>query len=180
MPIGVVGRCARLCTRFGGRRFGGLAETAGFGLESLFDRRRAEKDRRIFPRLVIVCETWPMTITGLHHVQLSMPSGREDEATSFYEGLLGIPRVTKPPHLEARGGCWFESSSTRIHLGVEDPFSPARKAHPAMLVTDLKALRVKLEAAGVEVADDQPLPGFDRFYAYDPFGNRLELLAPLR
>lgn len=120
-----------------------------------------------------------MTITGLHHVQLAMPRGREDEATSFYEGLLGIPRVTKPPHLEGRGGCWFESSTTRIHLGVEDDFAPARKAHPAMLTDDIVSLRLRLEASGVDVADDQPLPGFERFYAYDPFGNRLELLTPL-
>lgn len=120
-----------------------------------------------------------MTIVGLHHVQLAMPGGREDQATSFYEGLLGIPRVTKPPHLEARGGCWFETSSTRIHLGVDDEFTPARKAHPALLTEDLAALRRRLQDAGVEVVDDQPLPGFERFYGYDPFGNRLEFLTPL-
>lgn len=121
-----------------------------------------------------------MTIAGLHHVQLAMPRGRDDEATEFYEGLLGIPRVAKPPHLERRGGCWFESASARVHLGVEDNFRPARKAHPALLVSDLEALRERLETAGVGVVDDEPLPGFDRFYAFDPFGNRLEFLTPLR
>jgi hypothetical protein len=87
--------------------------------------------------------------------------------------------VTKPRHLEARGGCWFETGSTRIRLGVEDDFSPARKAHPALLTDDLAALRQRLEGAGVDVVDDQPLPGFERFYAFDPFGYRLELLTPL-
>ena len=120
-----------------------------------------------------------MTIIGLHHVQLALPPGREADAIAFYEGLLGIPRVAKPPHLELRGGCWFESATTRIHLGVEEDFSPARKAHPALLTDDLAALRRRLEDAGVEVVDDQPLPGFDRFYVYDPFGNRLELLSPI-
>ncbi|MCZ6505837.1 MAG: VOC family protein [Actinobacteria bacterium] len=120
-----------------------------------------------------------MTILGLHHVQLAMPRGHEDEATAFYDGLLGVPRVSKPPHLEVQGGCWFESDSTRIHLGVEDDFAPARKAHPALLTSDLDELRLHLENAGVAVVDDQRLPGFNRFYAYDPFGNRLELLAPL-
>ena len=120
-----------------------------------------------------------MLIVGLHHVQLAMPLGREADATAFYEDLLGIPRVEKPPNLEARGGCWFESSSTRVHLGVEERFAPARKAHPALLVDDLALLRKRLEDAGVPVEDDEPLPGFDRFYAYDPFGNRLELLSPL-
>ena len=120
-----------------------------------------------------------MSILGLHHVQMAMPPDREEDATAFYEGLLGIPRVEKPPNLEARGGCWFESDSTRVHLGVEEGFSPARKAHPALLVADLEALRLRLQGAGVVVVDDEPLPGFDRFYAYDPFGNRVELLSPL-
>lgn len=117
-----------------------------------------------------------MEILSLHHVQLAMPSGQEEEATAFYQGLLGLTRVAKPPHLESRGGCWFEDGSVRIHLGVEDDFRPARKAHPALVVDDLKGLRHTLETAEVEVAVDQPLPGFDRFYASDPFGNRLEFL----
>lgn len=118
-----------------------------------------------------------MSIVGLHHVQLAMPPGREEDAVAFYEGLLGLPRVHKPLNLERRGGCWFESDSTRVHLGVEDDFSPARKAHPALLVTDLGTLRRRLEGAGVVVVDDEPLPGFDRFYVHDPFGNRLEMLS---
>ena len=120
-----------------------------------------------------------MTILGLHHVQLAMPQGGESDAEAFYEDLLGIQRVPKPPHLELRGGCWFESDAVRIHLGVEDGFVPARKAHPALLVDDLESLRHQLGEAGVAVVDDQPLPGFNRFYADDPFGNRLELLSPL-
>lgn len=121
-----------------------------------------------------------MTVESLHHVQLAMPPGGEDEATAFYEGLLGLRRVAKPPHLEARGGCWFEAGTARVHLGAEDEFRPARKAHLALLVSDVWQLRAHLAAAGVVIVDDEPLPGFDRFYADDPFGNRLELLAPTR
>jgi catechol 2,3-dioxygenase-like lactoylglutathione lyase family enzyme len=113
------------------------------------------------------CDTRLMTVSGVHHVQLAMPPGGEREATAFYEELLGIPRVTKPPHLEARGGCWFETETVRIHLGVEDGFEPAEKAHPALLVDDLDSLRQWLSDAGVTVGDDQPLSGFDRFYASD-------------
>lgn len=117
-------------------------------------------------------------IRALHHVQLAMPAGGEAAAEAFYAGLLGIPRVAKPAHLEARGGCWFEDENVKIHLGVEAEFRPARKAHPALLVNDLAMLRTAFEDAGVEVVVDQPLPGYDRFYAADPFGNRLELLQP--
>jgi catechol 2,3-dioxygenase-like lactoylglutathione lyase family enzyme len=120
-----------------------------------------------------------MTIQALHHIQLAMPPGKESEAEGFYSGLLGMPRVDKPPHLEERGGCWFETGETRIHLGVEEDFRPARKAHPALVVDDLGESRRGLEQAGVRVVDDRPLPGFDRFYAYDPFGSRIEFLSPI-
>lgn len=115
-------------------------------------------------------------IRALHHVQLALPPGGEAEAEDFYDRILGIPRVAKPAHLEARGGCWFEDEHIKIHLGVENDFRPARKAHPALVVDDLNALRTVLEEAGVDVVVDQALPGFDRFYVSDPFGNRLEFL----
>src|SRR5919106_123552 len=86
--------------------------------------------------LVACCvENDRMKVQGLHHVQLAMPQGMETQAEEFYSGLLGIPRVAKPLYLEARGGCWFESAEVRMHLGVEEEFCPARKAHPALLVS---------------------------------------------
>ena len=119
-----------------------------------------------------------MAIEGLHHVQLAMPAGREADAVGFYQGLLGLPEVAKPAHLAVRGGCWFESSSVKIHLGVDPQFRPAGKAHPALLVSDLARLVERLRAAGVPVRDDEPLDGFDRVYVDDPFGNRIELMEP--
>jgi catechol 2,3-dioxygenase-like lactoylglutathione lyase family enzyme len=119
-----------------------------------------------------------MTIVAIHHVQLAMPRGREEEARDFYARLLGIPEVAKPPELAARGGAWFESGELRVHLGVESDFRPARKAHPALLVRDLRALVQSLTAAGVPV-EAEPMPGHERVYVSDPFGNRLELLEPI-
>lgn len=107
-----------------------------------------------------------------------MPAGGEAEAVAFYEGVLGIPQVPKPANLAGRGGCWFETATVRIHLGVEPDFRPAKKAHPAFVVSDLARVRRHLADNGVDTVEDQPLPGFDRFYAYDPFGNRLEFLSP--
>jgi catechol 2,3-dioxygenase-like lactoylglutathione lyase family enzyme len=119
-----------------------------------------------------------MRIRAIEHVQLAMPTGGELSAKRFYEGLLGLPEIPKPPHLAVRGGCWFESTEVKIHLGVEAEFRPARKAHPALLVEDLGALISKLSAAGVEVRADEPLAGFHRAYVNDPFGNRIELMEP--
>jgi catechol 2,3-dioxygenase-like lactoylglutathione lyase family enzyme len=120
-----------------------------------------------------------MGITGIDHVQLAMPPGGEARAEAFYAGLLGLVRVAKPPHLEVRGGCWFESPRAKLHLGVEAEFQPARKAHPALLVDDLPALADRLAAAGVEVRDEGGLEGYDQRYVDDPFGNRIELLQRL-
>jgi catechol 2,3-dioxygenase-like lactoylglutathione lyase family enzyme len=120
-----------------------------------------------------------MRVVGIDHVQLAMPAGREAEAVAFYEGLLGIARVPKPPHLAARGGCWFEDGAVKVHLGVDPEFRPATKAHPALLVDDVRALAAALSAAGCRVVDDEPLEGYDRVYVDDPFGNRIELLERL-
>jgi len=114
-------------------------------------------------------------IVGYDHVQLAIPRGAEDGARAFYAGVLGMIEVPKPPALRARGGCWFESGSAVLHLGVEEPFTPARKAHPAFLVTSLAAVRSALEAAGHDCVDGSgERPGIRRFHANDPFGNRLE------
>jgi catechol 2,3-dioxygenase-like lactoylglutathione lyase family enzyme len=119
-----------------------------------------------------------MRVVGIEHVQLAMPRGEEDRARAFYSGILGIPEVPKPPELAKRGGVWFESGSLKIHLGVEAEFRPARKAHPALLVEDLRALIVLLRERGVQVIDDDALEGFMRVYVADPFGNRIELMEP--
>ena len=108
-----------------------------------------------------------------------MPGGGEAAAQEFYEGLLGLRRVPKPPHLERRGGCWFENANVKVHLGVDADFRPARKAHPALVVEGLGPLVERLRAAGVTVRDDEPLAAYVRAYVDDPFGNRIELLEPL-
>lgn len=119
-------------------------------------------------------------IIGIDHVQLAMPAGREHVAREFYEGLLGIPEVPKPPALANRGGAWFESGPVKIHVGVESEFRAAKKAHPALLVRDLRELVQRLCDAGVKVIRDESLTGYNRVYVDDPFGNRVELLEPLR
>ena len=118
-----------------------------------------------------------MTILAIEHVQPAMPADGEGKARGFYRDLLGIPERAKPPHLAKRGGCWFEDGLVKIHLGVEVDFRPARKAHPALVVDDVRSLAERLEAAGVRVVEDEPLEGWDRVYADDPFGNRIELMS---
>jgi catechol 2,3-dioxygenase-like lactoylglutathione lyase family enzyme len=118
----------------------------------------------------------PCKFDRLHHVQLSIPIGGEADSRIFWGEAMGMTELDKPPVLAARGGCWFRAGELEIHLGVEKDFAPARKAHPAILVTDLMAFAKHLDEQGIAVTWDEDFPGFDRFYAHDPFGNRLEFL----
>ncbi|HEY7293447.1 MAG TPA: VOC family protein [Dehalococcoidia bacterium] len=117
-----------------------------------------------------------MRLLGLDHVQLAMPAGHEEEARRFYVGVLGMTEVAKPAALAARGGCWFEAPGTVVHIGVEEPFAPARKAHPAFVVADLEICRRVLRDAGAPVVADDSLPDVRRLYTADPFDNRIELI----
>jgi catechol 2,3-dioxygenase-like lactoylglutathione lyase family enzyme len=116
-----------------------------------------------------------MTILGIDHVQVAAPRGCEAEARAFYGGLLGLEELPKPQPLRTRGGCWFRAGASELHVGVEEPFTPARKAHPGFVVDDLVELTGRLRAEGIEVTPDDSIPGRERAYVADPFGNRLEL-----
>jgi catechol 2,3-dioxygenase-like lactoylglutathione lyase family enzyme len=116
-------------------------------------------------------------IQALDHVQLAMPKGGEADAERFYCGLLGFERVPKPEPLASRGGCWFRRGAVQVHLGVENDFRPAQKAHPAFIVSGFDALCARLTEAGHLVRRDQELPGVRRCHVDDVFGNRIELIA---
>lgn len=114
---------------------------------------------------------------ALHHVQVCCPSGGEDDVRRFYGGLLGLAEVAKPDELARRGGAWFRGAGYELHVGVEEPFVPAGKAHPAFLVDDVDGLAAALAAAGFPVTWDSNFPGFRRFHTFDSHGNRIELLG---
>lgn len=116
------------------------------------------------------------TFLGLDHVQLAAPPGAEPEARKFFGDVLGWVEIPKPENLKRRGGVWFQCGPHQVHIGVQPDFTPARKAHPAFVVQNLSHLRAHVEARGLSPVDDEPLPGAERFYLRDPFGNRLEFL----
>jgi catechol 2,3-dioxygenase-like lactoylglutathione lyase family enzyme len=118
-----------------------------------------------------------MTILAIDHVQIAMPPADEEKARAFYGNVLGFTEIPKPPELARRGGIWFQSQHVQLHLGVEQDFHPARKAHPAFVVDDLDSLLVKVQREGYETDTSQPpLDGYKRAHVFDPFGNRIELM----
>lgn len=117
----------------------------------------------------------------IDHVQLAAPPGCEAEGRRFFGDLLGFPEVPKPPALAVRGGLWFQCGPQQLHIGVENEFRPAKKAHPAFRWPDEESLarvKARLQAAGFATKDDREIPDVIRFFVEDPWGNRLELFTP--
>ena len=119
-------------------------------------------------------------ITHLDHIQIAAPPGCEEAAKEFYGAILGLREIEKPEALQSRGGCWFECGSQQLHVGVEQDFRPAKKAHPAFVAADLDELRRELLARGCKVVEDASIPEARRFFTDDPWGNRLEIVEQRR
>ena len=118
----------------------------------------------------------PGKVLSIDHVQLAMPKGSEDRARGFYRDVLGMKEIPKPEPLAGRGGCWFGSGKAQVHLGVEEDFRPAKKAHPALVVEGLDEILARCEAAKLATKPDAEIDGRRRVHVFDPFGNRLELI----
>jgi catechol 2,3-dioxygenase-like lactoylglutathione lyase family enzyme len=119
-----------------------------------------------------------MLLTGIDHVQIAAPAGCEPAARKFFGELLGLEEIEKPEALRARGGCWFRVGDRQLHIGVEKDFRPAKKAHPAFSVGNIQACFERLQQAGIACVRDEDRGGVKRFYAEDPWGNRLEFTEP--
>jgi len=148
----------------------------GFALGRL-DSEKSRRGRRglsLQDHAILTCMN--SIVARIDHIQIAAPEGCEIAARDFYGSVLGLKEIEKPPVLRARGGCWFECGSQQLHIGVERNFQAAKKAHPAFAVTHLDELRKALTDRGVAVVDDDNLPGARRFYAEDPWGNRLEFV----
>ncbi|TSB46140.1 VOC family protein [Alkalicoccobacillus porphyridii] len=115
-------------------------------------------------------------LESIHHVQLAAPVGGEEKARRFYKDILGFTEVEKPAQMRANGGCWFEQGSISLHIGIETPFVPAERAHPALYTSHLEDLAERLQQYQIDVEFDTRYEGYKRFYVYDPFRNRIEIL----
>ena len=108
---------------------------------------------------------------------LLIPAGTEDEARAYFTGLLGMPEIPKPPVLAVRGGCWFQAGDQQLHVGSEPTFTPATRAHPALVTAKFDELRLRLEASGYELTPGAQVDGRQQWFTTDPFGNRIEIVT---
>ena len=121
-----------------------------------------------------------MSIIGLHHAQITIPEGAEEQGRHFYCQVLGLPEIEKPDSLKARGGFWLQVGDRQVHVGTEEGVNRlATKAHLAYQVTDVEAWRKRLQEHGIEILAGVPIPGYQRFEIRDPFGNRMEFIQAL-
>lgn len=116
-------------------------------------------------------------LTGIDHIQIAAPPGSEDAARRFYGELLGMEEIPKPDNLKARGGCWFRCGLHEVHIGIQQDFMPAKKAHPGFTVDALEQLQSRISEAGYLINEEQPIDGRSRFFTHDPFENRIEFLS---
>ncbi len=121
-----------------------------------------------------------MSIVRLHHAQITIPCGAEEQGREFYCTFLGLPEIEKPEALRKRGGFWLQIGDRQVHVGTEDGVErAATKAHLAYEVTDLEARRERLQERGIAILEGEPIPGYTRFEIRDPFGNRVEFIQPM-
>ncbi|MFJ8262633.1 VOC family protein [Rummeliibacillus sp. NPDC094406] len=113
---------------------------------------------------------------SIDHIQLAAPKGSEEIARKFYNDILEFKEVEKPATLKKNGGVWFASGNIQVHIGIEEPFFPSKKAHPAFEIENIEELKIHFSKNQVEYVEDELLPGANRMYIFDPFGNRIELL----
>ena len=123
------------------------------------------------------CEPSEIPFLAIDHVQLAMPPGGEPAGREFYAGILGMTEIAKPEALAGRGGCWFCSGTVELHLGVQNDFHAATKAHPALRCANYEQLTARIRQAGVTLTEATEIPGVRRCHLVDPFGNRIELVA---
>ncbi len=111
----------------------------------------------------------------LDHIQICIPTGKENEARQFYAEVIGLTEIPKPQELIPNGGLWYQIADIQLHIGTEDEINKSKR-HPAFEVTDIQAARTHLENHGIKIKEEKQVPGQIRFSFIDPFDNRIELL----
>lgn len=117
----------------------------------------------------------PFQVTGIDHVQITVPKALEAECLAFYRAVLRLSEISKPEEFRRRGGTWFQVGTVQLHIGLDPECSPRSKRHVCFLVDDLARARADIVARGARTEEENEAEGLRRFFIRDPAGNRLEV-----
>ena len=118
----------------------------------------------------------PPAFTNLDHVTILITDW--PRSVAFYRDTLGLPEVAIPSTFPGAGVPvrWFRVGGQFIHLYKSDTADPPSPRHFALHVGDMQAARVHFAEKGVPVSETVRIPGADRFFIFDPDGNRIEII----
>jgi catechol 2,3-dioxygenase-like lactoylglutathione lyase family enzyme len=93
----------------------------------------------------------------------------------FYRDVLGLAEIAKPKTFDFKV-LWFDLGNQQLHL-LQKPQPDTRSPrHFALRVPDARAARTHFHNHGVETQETTPIPKCDRFFVFDPDGNRIEIV----
>jgi catechol 2,3-dioxygenase-like lactoylglutathione lyase family enzyme len=97
-------------------------------------------------------------------------------ARAFYVGVLGLTEIPKPKTFDFVA-LWFQlDDGQTLHL-LQKPQPDTRSPrHFALRVPDVKLAREHFRSRGIEIQETGPIPHCDRFFVFDPDGNRIEII----
>ena len=98
-----------------------------------------------------------------------------ERSRRFYRDLLGLREIAKPRTFRFVV-LWFDLGNQQLHLLLKDKPDTRSPRHFALRVTDVQGARNYFREQGILTEETTLIPGADRFFVYDPDGNRIEII----
>ena len=113
-------------------------------------------------------------ITQIDHVSVLITD--VERSRRFYRDLLGLKEIAKPRGRLRLWRLWFELGNQQLHLLRKDQADTRSPRHFALRVQDVEEARDYFRERNVPLEETTSIPGCDRFFVYDPDGNRIEII----
>jgi catechol 2,3-dioxygenase-like lactoylglutathione lyase family enzyme len=114
-----------------------------------------------------------LQVTQIDHVSVLITD--VERSRRFYRDLLGLQEIAKPCTFDFVV-LWFDLGNQQLHLLHKTEADSRSPRHFALRVADVPAARAYFQQHGVTIQETTPIPGADRFFIFDPDGNRIEII----
>lgn len=112
-------------------------------------------------------------ITQFDHVSVLITE--VERSRRFYRDILGLKEIAKPRTFNFVA-LWFEFGNQQLHLLQKEKPDSRSPRHFALRVKDVPAARSYFRERDVPIEETTLIPYCDRFFVYDPDGNRIEII----